>query len=132
MLGHAPRPSTPGLTARTLAYTQATQHERRLTRATLLSMGHRLPRPKCVPWCCGTPDAQVWFDSPEALRLRYELAARLGLRGVGFWNLESLHIPEDASAAAGAERQAMWQAVESGFFGGGGGQGGPAGAAAEL
>lgn len=56
---------------------------------------------------------QVWYDDPDSLKAKYEVAAAAGLAGVGFWNLDCL-----ASGAGGGDdeierRQAaeMWAAV---------------------
>ncbi|GFH16724.1 di-N-acetylchitobiase [Haematococcus lacustris] len=58
---------------------------------------------------------QVWFDTPQSLLPHYQLARRLGLRGVGCWNLEMLY-STDPGADKPDARAAMWQAVEDGFF----------------
>ncbi|KAF5828765.1 glycoside hydrolase superfamily [Dunaliella salina] len=72
---------------------------------------------------------QVWFSNPESLALRYEMAAELGLKGVGAWNLEHLFSRSEAGitaalAPAGGQasptelqmRASMWQAVETFFL----------------
>lgn len=33
---------------------------------------------------------QVWFDDKESLKLKYDMALKLGLRGVGMWEADSL------------------------------------------
>ena len=33
---------------------------------------------------------QVWFDDTESLSLKYDYAARVGLYGLAFWNIDSL------------------------------------------
>ncbi|KAL6753492.1 glycoside hydrolase superfamily [Haematococcus lacustris] len=58
---------------------------------------------------------QVWFDTPQSLLPHYQLAHRLGLRGIGCWNLEMLY-STDPGADKPDARAAMWQAVEDGFF----------------
>lgn len=37
---------------------------------------------------------QVQFDNPQSLKLKYDLAASLGLRGVGMWNIDSLEFTD--------------------------------------
>uniref|UniRef100_A0A7S3VJX5 GH18 domain-containing protein n=1 Tax=Dunaliella tertiolecta TaxID=3047 RepID=A0A7S3VJX5_DUNTE len=71
----------------------------------------------------------VWFSNSESLALRYQMAAELGLKGVGAWNLEHLFSRSEAGitaalAPAGGEvsprelqmRAGMWQAVEAFFY----------------
>ena len=55
---------------------------------------------------------QVWFDDPRSLELRYRLAAELGLRGVGLWNLDLLNYSETASLAAQQQTRDMWAALK--------------------
>lgn len=69
---------------------------------------------------------QVWFSDPDSLRLRYSLAAKLGLRGVAAWNLEHLYFQSEAGiTSSGASkrelqmRTEMWRAVEAFFEEGG-------------
>lgn len=33
---------------------------------------------------------QVWFDDKESLKLKYDMALNIGLRGVGMWEADSL------------------------------------------
>lgn len=53
---------------------------------------------------------QVWFDSPDSLAAKYELAAQLGLRGVGIWHLDCLDY-HCTDAACRNETGAMWAAL---------------------
>lgn len=55
---------------------------------------------------------QVWYDDPRSLELRYRLAAELGLRGVGLWNLDLLNYSETASLAAQQQTREMWAALK--------------------
>ncbi|KXZ50271.1 hypothetical protein GPECTOR_17g910 [Gonium pectorale] len=55
---------------------------------------------------------QVWFETPESLRLKYRLAADRGLRGVGSWNLGSLEHRSQGAPSAVSDTQRMWEAVE--------------------
>lgn len=60
---------------------------------------------------CADPGGQhyqLWFDDASTLRGKYALAARYGLRGVGFWNVDCLERDDQASAS-------MWQAVHDGL-----------------
>lgn len=41
------------------------------------------------PMVCTTYE-QVWFETPETLRFKYQLVKKHGLRGVAMWNLGSL------------------------------------------
>ena len=56
---------------------------------------------------------QVWFDDPRSLELRYRLAAELGLRGVGVWNLDLLDYSETAGLAAQQQTREMWAALKA-------------------
>jgi hypothetical protein len=53
---------------------------------------------------------QVWFDDPKTLSRLYDLAAELGLRGVGMWNLDCLDYGCSDPECRGAT-DAMWAAV---------------------
>jgi di-N-acetylchitobiase len=47
---------------------------------------------------------QVWYDDPDTLRVKYSLAKRAGMRGLGIWGAGApLHDP--------ALAQLMWDAV---------------------
>ncbi|XP_039264866.2 di-N-acetylchitobiase-like [Styela clava] len=51
---------------------------------------------------------QIWFDDPESLSLKYSLADKFDLRGVGVWTVDALdYNPSDQVTAA------MWNAVPS-------------------
>lgn len=56
---------------------------------------------------------QVWYDDPRSLTPKFRLAAELGLRGVGVWNLDLLDY--SAAGAPGARRQTrdMWDALKA-------------------
>ena len=51
---------------------------------------------------------QVRYDDPNSLRLKFGMAAELGLRGVGVWHLDAL--PSSPHAAARRLKAAMWRA----------------------
>ena len=51
---------------------------------------------------------QVRYDDPESLRLKFQMAGRLGLRGVGPYHLDAL--PAGRSADAHEQAAAMWRA----------------------
>jgi len=53
---------------------------------------------------------QVWFDDPESLRAKYELATGLGLRGVGMWHVNALDYGSSRAKQQSAE---MWAALAS-------------------
>ena len=56
---------------------------------------------------------QVWYDDPRSLTPKFRLAAELGLRGVGVWNLDLLDY--SAAAAPGTRQQTrdMWDALKA-------------------
>lgn len=57
---------------------------------------------------------QLWWDDAKTLRAKYALAARYGLRGVGFWNVDCLECQDEACRQAS---KAMWRAVHDGLYG---------------
>lgn len=59
---------------------------------------------------CGC--AQLWFDTPQSLAMKYRLAGALGLRGVGFWFVDALdHLSQDARVRQ--QTQEMWAALKA-------------------
>ena len=52
---------------------------------------------------------QMWYDDPQSLSIKFKMATQMGLRGVGFWNLDALDYSGDAKGAA--DTRAMWNAV---------------------
>lgn len=44
----------------------------------------------CKGWVGPSGAAQIFFDDPRSLPAKYELAAKLGIRGVGPYDLEDL------------------------------------------
>jgi len=80
---------------------------------------------------------QLWFDDPSTLRPKMRVAAREGLRGLGFWNVDLVASGGGgASAKAQEQTRAMWAAVAevvgewAAGRGGGGGDATPAAAKA--
>lgn len=57
---------------------------------------------------------QLWWDDASTLRAKYVLAARYGLRGVGFWNVDCLEFDDDVCRRASAS---MWRAVHDSLYG---------------
>lgn len=55
---------------------------------------------------------QVWFDSPQSLSVKYSYAARMKLRGVAFWNTDTLDYDSSTSVAK-QQIQEMWNAIQS-------------------
>jgi spore germination protein YaaH len=53
---------------------------------------------------------QVWFDDPVSLAPKYALAAALGLRGVGMWNLDALGYAS-SNPVVQYQTAAMWAAL---------------------
>ena len=53
---------------------------------------------------------QVWFDSPKSLSLKFAFAKQQNLKGLAFWNVDSL----DYTPSPRAEKEAaeMWQAID--------------------
>ena len=59
----------------------------------------------------GGPLRQLWFDDPQTLLPKMRVAARKGLRGLGFWNVDLLAYGDDATPLQRAQTRAMWSAV---------------------
>ena len=55
---------------------------------------------------------QLWFDDPESLRPKYELARRLGLGGVGPYEFSDLDYNQ-SDAMAARQTRAMWLALRA-------------------
>ena len=53
---------------------------------------------------------QLWYDDPDSLRLKYDLARAAGWAGVGTWNLDTLEYASRDPVVA-AETEAMWAAI---------------------
>ena len=53
----------------------------------------------------------MWYDDPESLEYKYELAREQDLKGVAFWNIDSLDFSN--SVKANATRKEMWDVVET-------------------
>ena len=56
---------------------------------------------------------QMWFEDPQSLGAKYEMAAKLGLRGVGFYCASGAW--PDRFVGTDAEDAAMWQSVKEHF-----------------
>jgi hypothetical protein len=56
---------------------------------------------------------QVWYDDPRSLAAKYSLAAELGLRGVGVWNLDLLDYADATGPAAQQQTRDMWAALRA-------------------
>ena len=61
-------------------------------------------------WACAV---QVWYDDPRSLAPKFRLAAELGLRGVGVWNLDLLEYSAAAAPAARQQTRDMWDALRA-------------------
>ena len=59
---------------------------------------------------CPCSPLQVWFDTPESLAAKYQVASDLGLAGIGMWNLDCLDY-ESSDPRVQAQTAAMWVAV---------------------
>lgn len=55
---------------------------------------------------------QVWFDTPNSLSLKYKYAALMKLRGVAFWNTDTLDYDSDDAGALKQVKE-MWSALQS-------------------
>lgn len=54
---------------------------------------------------------QVWFDTPESLKVKYMAARRHGFRGLGIWNLDCLdYCNKDPEVQA--ETREMWETLK--------------------
>jgi di-N-acetylchitobiase len=57
---------------------------------------------------------EVWYDDPESLTLKYQMAKKLNLRGVSMWNSDCLDYGNTYTAKELVKQ--MWDAIENGFF----------------
>ena len=57
---------------------------------------------------------QVWYDDPQSLTLKYQFARSIGMKGLAFWNVDTLDY--SGSPASKALTDAMWEAL-SAFLG---------------
>lgn len=57
-------------------------------------------------------DFQVWYDDPLSLSLKYEYAKSEKLKGLAFWNVDSLDYTE-VSGQLPEPTVKMWQAIET-------------------
>lgn len=55
---------------------------------------------------------QMNYDDSHSLKLRYDLAFSLGVKGVGAWHISCLDYRTTRSAAE--ERAAMWAVIPTG------------------
>uniref|UniRef100_H2YC17 GH18 domain-containing protein n=1 Tax=Ciona savignyi TaxID=51511 RepID=H2YC17_CIOSA len=53
---------------------------------------------------------QYWYDDPESLRIKYELALSLNLRGLGMWTAEMLDY-SSTSVAVKTQTKNMWDMI---------------------
>ncbi|GAX78080.1 hypothetical protein CEUSTIGMA_g5522.t1 [Chlamydomonas eustigma] len=54
---------------------------------------------------------QIWFDNPESLSVKYQMASDLNLRGVGIWNLDTLDY-ESSDPVIHHQTSEMWEALK--------------------
>jgi di-N-acetylchitobiase len=52
---------------------------------------------------------QIWYDDPISLKLKYDYAVKLGLRGVGMWNADAIDYKNTARGIE--QRVAVWAAL---------------------
>lgn len=64
-----------------------------------------------MSWCAGAVALlQVRYDDPESLSIKYKMAAKHGLRGVGVWHLDTLdYVSRDPKVVD--QTEAMWGAL---------------------
>ena len=54
---------------------------------------------------------QIWYDDPQSLTLKYQFAQKVGMKGLAFWNVDTL----DYSGSSGSKAltDAMWGAISA-------------------
>ena len=52
---------------------------------------------------------QVWYDDVESLSIKYKLAERMNLRGVGMWQADAIDYKDTQEGRQ--ERADMWGAL---------------------
>lgn len=77
-----------------------------------LSVSSSLPSSNPRPFSMCVIYPQVWFDDPASLAQKAALAAELGLRGVGVWNLDCLDY-ECEDPKCKQDTEAMWGALRA-------------------
>ncbi len=60
-----------------------------------------------------TTHPQFWFDDPQSLSLKYSMAAQHSLKGLAFWNVDSLDYSDEPRGHK--DTQEMWTAIDA-FF----------------
>lgn len=55
---------------------------------------------------------QVWYDDPQSLALKYQIAVEHHLQGIGFWNLDCLDY-DSKDPQVQQQTAAMWAAVRT-------------------
>ena len=59
----------------------------------------------------GTHERQVWYDDPVSLGIKFTFARSQEMRGVAFWNIDSLCY-ELVSDQLPQSTEKMWQAID--------------------
>ena len=54
---------------------------------------------------------QIWYDDPRSLILKFNMASKYKLRGVGMWNADSVDYSDTPKAEK--ERREMWNTFPS-------------------
>ena len=52
---------------------------------------------------------QVWFDDVKSLKIKYQLAMTMGLRGTGMWEADAIDYTN--TTVGQQQRQEMWGAL---------------------
>lgn len=55
---------------------------------------------------------QVWFDNPQSLTIKYSYAAEANLRGIAFWNTDTLDYKSNTTSAV-EQVTMMWNAIQA-------------------
>ena len=66
----------------------------------------------CSGWAGPSGPAQIFFDDPRTLAAKYEIAAQLGLRGIGPYDLADLEWEWPANSFKEPWAQDMWKALQ--------------------
>ena len=66
----------------------------------------------CSGWTGPSGPAQIFFDDPRTLTAKYEIAAQLGLRGIGPYDLADLEWEWPANSFKEPWAQDMWKALQ--------------------
>ena len=107
-----------------LTYCQCGSGEQTSVISKIQTFSVKMSSAKWQPFCCGLSELmhcsfhlqgsdghmyQVWFDNVKSLKIKYDLAVNMGLRGVGMWAADSIDYTN--TTVGEQQRKEMWGAL---------------------